>query len=280
MVAAGVYMMIRVSFLLEIPGAETASTVIAWTGGLTAIFAALCATRQNDIKRILDYSTLSQLGYMIMAVGLLAGAAAFFHLFTHAFFKALLFLGAGAVIHACHHEQDIWRMGGLWDRMKWTTVTFAIGTAALIAVPFVTSGWFSKEAILHAAYERNPILFVVAAGTAFLTAFYMTRLFVVAFPGHPRTETAGQAHEAPPVMLGPLVVLAAGALLAGFPLIARPFVDLPAASHGVSVPMIASILALLAGVGIGIVLYRGNQPTRFASACSNTSSSLMRFTRN
>ncbi|MGI8602665.1 MAG: NADH-quinone oxidoreductase subunit L [Verrucomicrobiales bacterium] len=256
MVAAGVYMMLRISFLLVLPGAETATNVIAWVGGLTAIFAALCATQQNDIKRILAYSTVSQLGYMIMAVGLVATQAAFFHLFTHAFFKALLFLGAGAVIYACHHEQDIWKMGGLWRKMRVTALTFAAGTAALVAVPFVTSGWYSKEAILHAAYEKNSALFIIAAFTAFLTAFYMTRLFVVAFLGRARHDGAEHADQVPRVMLVPLIVLAVGSLLAGFGFFAGPFLEMPAAAHGISVPAIASILALLTGVGLGFVVYR------------------------
>jgi NADH-quinone oxidoreductase subunit L len=257
MVAAGVYMMIRVSFLLVLPGAGTAATVIAWVGGLTALFAALCATQQNDIKRILAYSTVSQLGYMIMAVGLLAKDAAFFHLFTHASFKALLFLAAGAVIHACHHEQDIWKMGGLWEKMRLTAITFAAGTAALIALPFLTSGWYSKEAILHAAFERDKLLFVLAAFTAFLTTFYMTRLFIVAFLGRPRGHEAAHAHEAPRVMLAPLVVLAITSIISGFGIFAGAFLDLPEVPHGITVPAICSVLALGAGVGAGIVVYRG-----------------------
>jgi len=257
MVAAGVYMMIRVSFLLTLPDAATAANVIAWTGGLTALFAALCATQQNDIKRILAYSTLSQLGYMIMAVGLLAKEAAFFHLYTHAFFKALLFLGSGAVIYACHHEQDIWKMGGLLKKMPKTAITFFIGTAALIAVPWVTSGWYSKEEILYAAHAHGGGLFLMGAGTAFLTAFYMTRLCVVAFLGQPRDHGAEHAHEVPMVMLAPLVVLAVPSLLGGFHFLARGFLDLPTADHASSIPMIASLIALAAGVAVGWTIYYG-----------------------
>jgi NADH-quinone oxidoreductase subunit L len=259
MVAAGVYMMIRVSFLLVLPEAATAATVIAWTGGLTALFAALCATQQNDIKKILAYSTLSQLGYMIMAVGLLAKEAAFFHLFTHAFFKALLFLGSGAVIYACHHEQDIWKMGGLLKKMPKTAITFFIGTAALIAVPVVTSGWYSKEAILHAAHAHGGALFLVGAFTAFLTAFYMTRLCVVAFLGSPRDHGAEHAHEVPMIMLAPLVILAVPSLVGGFGFFASQFLALPPADHAHAshVPMIASLIALAAGVGLGWLLYNG-----------------------
>jgi len=265
MVAAGVYMMIRVSFLLALPDAATAATVIAWTGGLTALFAALCATQQNDIKKILAYSTLSQLGYMVMAVGLLAKEAAFFHLFTHAFFKALLFLGSGAVIYACHHEQDIWKMGGLLKRMPKTAVTFFIGTAALIAVPFVTSGWYSKETILHAAHAHGGLLFYVGAGTAFLTAFYMTRLCVVAFLGQPRAHGAEHAHEVPRIMLAPLLILAVPSLIGGFSFFAGRFLTLPPEdqAHASHVPMIASLVALASGVALGWLLYAGRRQDPF-----------------
>jgi NADH-quinone oxidoreductase subunit L len=259
MVAAGVYMMIRVSFLLVLPDAATAAHVIAWTGGLTALFAALCATQQNDIKKILAYSTLSQLGYMVMAVGLLAKEAAFFHLFTHAFFKALLFLGSGAIIYACHHEQNIWKMGGLARKLPRTTLTFLIGTAALIAVPFVTSGWYSKETILHAAHAHGGLLFYIGAGTAFLTAFYMTRLCVVAFLGTPRDHGAEHAHEVPKIMLLPLIILAVPSVIGGFSFFAGRFLTLPPADHDHAshVPMIASLIALASGVSLGWLLYRG-----------------------
>lgn len=214
MVAAGVYLMVKVSFLIA--ASVTAGAVVAWIGGITALMAALMATQQNDIKRILAYSTLSQLGYMVMAVGLGDPHASMFHLFTHAFFKALLFLGSGAVIYACHHEQDIWKMGGLKSRMPITFLTFVIGTAALMAVPFVTSGFYSKEAILEAALHKNVLLFIVGAFTAFLTAFYMTRLVLVAFFGKARAHGADHAHEVPLLMLIPLIVLAVPSLIAGF----------------------------------------------------------------
>ena len=189
MVAAGVYMLARVFFLIEI--VPDAQTIIALVGMVTALLAALMATQQDDIKRILAYSTLSQLGYMIMAIGLAAPGAAMFHLFTHAFFKALLFLGAGAIIHALHHEQDIWKMGGLSKHMRLTFGTFAIGTLALTGCPFL-SGFYSKDAILIAAYQKNILVFLVALFVAFLTAFYMTRLVVVAFLGNARTEAAAR----------------------------------------------------------------------------------------
>src|SRR5437588_1035838 len=168
MVAAGVYMLVRVGFLVQ--ASSQALSVIAWIGTLTAVMAALIATQQDDIKRILAYSTLSQLGYMIMAVGLASGEAAMFHLFTYAFFKALLFLGAGSVLVALHHEQDIWKMGGQGRNLFLTFVAFGIGMLALIGCP-PFAGFFSKDAILSLAYNRNPTIFVLALLTAFLTAF-------------------------------------------------------------------------------------------------------------
>src|SRR4051812_21121454 len=187
MVAAGVYMLVRIGFLIQ--ASHEALWVIAWIGTITALLAALIATQQNDIKRILAYSTLSQLGYMIMAVGLASGEAAMFHLFTHAFFKALLFLGAGSVLVALHHEQDIWKMGGQGRNLFLTFVTFGIGMLALIGCP-PFAGFFSKDAILSLAYNRNPSIFLLAVLTAFLTAFYMMRLFVVVFFAKPRSRAA------------------------------------------------------------------------------------------
>ena len=181
MVAAGVYMLVRVAFVIQ--SSQTALLVIAWIGTITAVMAALIATQQNDIKRILAYSTLSQLGYMVMAVGLASNDAAMFHLFTHAFFKALLFLAAGSVIVMLHHEQDIWKMGGLSRRLPITFVTFAVGALALIGCP-PFSGFFSKDAILALAYERNTPIFAVALFTAFLTAFYVIRMLVIVFFGN------------------------------------------------------------------------------------------------
>src|SRR5437870_2750619 len=173
MVAAGVYLLVRVAFLIQ--ASQTALLVIAWTGTITALLGALMATEQSDIKRILAYSTISQLGYMVMAVGLTSNEAAMFHLFTHAFFKALLFLAAGSIIVALHHEQDIWKMGGLRRNLRITFVTFLVGALTLMGAP-PFSGFFSKDAILALAYERNIWIFVFALGTAFLTAFYSTRL--------------------------------------------------------------------------------------------------------
>jgi NADH-quinone oxidoreductase subunit L len=212
MVAAGVYMLCRIIFLLD----ATALEVIAYIGGFTALLAALIAVQQNDIKRILAYSTLSQLGYMVMAVGLAGPTPAMFHLTTHAFFKALLFLGAGSVIHALHEEQDIWKMGGLKKKMPVTFWTFIIGTLALSGMP-PFSGFYSKDSILaQALHQNNYILFAVGVFVAALTTFYMFRLFFVAFLGEARTEKAKHAHESPAVMSLPLVVLAVFALVGGF----------------------------------------------------------------
>jgi NADH-quinone oxidoreductase subunit L len=211
MVAAGVYMLCRVLFLLN----ADALHVIAYIGGFTALLAALIAVQQNDIKRILAYSTLSQLGYMVMSVGLAGPTPAMFHLTTHAFFKALLFLGAGSVIHALHDEQDIWKMGDLRKKMPVTFLTFLIGTLALSGVP-PFSGFYSKDSILGQALEQhNYLLFALGAGVAGLTTFYMFRLFYVAFLGKPKTHAAEHAHESPAVMAWPLRVLALFAFIGG-----------------------------------------------------------------
>src|ERR1022692_2900941 len=211
MVAAGVYMLCRVLFLLN----ADALHVIAYIGGFTALLAALIAVQQNDIKRILAYSTLSPLGYMVMSVGLAGPTPAMFHLTTHAFFKALLFLGAGSVIHALHDEQDIWKMGDLRKKMPVTFLTFLIGTLALSGVP-PFSGFYSKDSILGQALEQhNYLLFALGAGVAGLTTFYMFRLFYVAFLGKPKTHAAEHAHESPAVMAWPLHVLALFAFIGG-----------------------------------------------------------------
>src|SRR5256714_5025902 len=256
MVAAGVYMLVRVGFLIQ--ASAEALWVISWIGTITALLAALIATQQNDIKRILAYSTLSQLGYMIMAVGLASGQAAMFHLFTHAFFKALLFLGAGSIIVMLHHEQNIWKMGGLAGRLGITFLTFLVGTFALIGLP-PFSGFFSKDAILALAYEKNAAIFWLALSTAFLTAFYMLRLVVVVFFGKPRSDRARMGLEAPWVMIGPLILLAIPAFASGFSFVARMFVQLPAEQEtGWLVPGLA-LGAALTGAILAIVLYRNRQ---------------------
>src|SRR5438067_1175761 len=253
MVAAGVYMLVRVGFLFE--ASPLALWVISWIGTITAVMAALIATQQNDIKRILAYSTLSQLGYMIMAVGLASGQAAMFHLFTHAFFKALLFLCAGSIIVMLHHEQNIWKMGGLAGRLGITFLTFLVGTFALIGLwPF--SGFFSKDAILALAYEKDRAIFWLALSTAFLTAFYMLRLVVVVFFGKPRSDRARAGLEAPWVMIGPLILLAIPAFGAGFSFVARMFVQLPSEKEtGWLVPALA-LGAALSGAILAIFVYR------------------------
>ncbi len=271
MVAAGVYMLARVSFLIEL--SPDGQTVIATVGIVTAVLAALIATQQDDIKRILAYSTLSQLGYMICAVGLAAPGAAMFHLFTHAFFKALLFLGAGAIIHAMHHEQDIWKMGGLGGKMKLTSLTFAAGYLALIGFPGL-SGFFSKDVILLAAWQHNKLIFLAALFTAFLTAFYMTRLFVVTFLGRTKSEAADHAHDGPIRMTGPLVILAIMSVIAGYSGIAHHALG-ETLSHAVEtiegagghiLVMVLATGAFLLGAAGAFVLYSGKskEPVPFA----------------
>ena len=212
MVAAGVYMLCRTLFLYN----ADALHVIAYIGGFTALLAALMAVQQNDIKRIIAYSTLSQLGYMVMAVGLSGPTTAMFHLTTHAFFKALLFLSAGSVIIGMHHEQDIWQMGNLRKKMPLTFATFFIGALALCGVP-PFSGFYSKDAILALALEeKNYLLFGVAVFVAALTTFYTFRLFFVVFFGQEKSKQASHAHESPLVITLPLVALAVLSVVGGF----------------------------------------------------------------
>jgi len=219
MVTAGVFMVARLSPLFEL--APNAQAFVMLIGGTTAMFAATIGLVQNDIKRIIAYSTCSQLGYMFVAMGAGAYSVGMFHLFTHAFFKALLFLGSGSVIYAMHHEQDIRNMGGLKDKIPFTYITMVIGTLALTGFP-LTAGYFSKDAIIESAFvANNPFAFygflmtVVAAG---LTSFYSWRLIFKTFHGRPHDQKHYEAaHEAPLWMLVPLGVLAAGSLLAGFP---------------------------------------------------------------
>ncbi|MGA9266357.1 MAG: NADH-quinone oxidoreductase subunit L [Rhodomicrobium sp.] len=218
MVTAGVFMVARMSPLFEL--SPVALTVVTVIGAITAFFAATVGVAQNDIKRVVAYSTCSQLGYMFVALGLGAYAAGIFHLFTHAFFKALLFLGSGSVIHALHGEQDLRKMGGLRGAIPFTFAMMVIGTLSLTGFPF-TAGFFSKDAIIEVAWAstapaaRYAYWLIVIA--AFLTSFYSWRLIFMAFFGRPKDEHAFEhAHESPPVMTGPLLVLAIGALGAGF----------------------------------------------------------------
>src|SRR5256714_2935746 len=218
MVTAGVYMVARLSPLFEY--APTALAVVGVIGGTTAVFAASVGMAQNDIKRVIAYSTCSQLGYMFFAAGVSAYAAAIFHLFTHAFFKALLFLGAGSVIHAMSAEQDMRRMGGLWRRIRITYALMWIGSLSLAGIPFF-AGYCSKDTILAASWASGTAVgrysFCLGIFTAFLTAFYSWRLLIMTFHGKPRAdaETLHHVHESPWVMLVPLIVLAVGAVVAG-----------------------------------------------------------------
>jgi NADH-quinone oxidoreductase subunit L len=216
MVTAGVYMVARLSHLYV--KAPTALAVVAVIGTATAVMGATIALVQTDIKRVLAYSTVSQLGYMFLAAGVGAFGVAVFHLFTHAFFKALLFLGSGSVIHALSGEQDMRKMGGLKDRIPWTFWTFVIGTAAIAGVPPL-AGYFSKDEILANALGGGwPLLFWIGLATALLTAFYMSRLLFLTFFGHFRGdhEAEHHIHESPWTMLGPLAVLAVGSAVTGF----------------------------------------------------------------
>lgn len=239
MVAAGVFLVARVYPLMDMRQAGVSEpiplTAVIWVGAITAIFGALVAVAQTDIKRILAYSTVSQLGYMMMGLGIGGVGVGMFHLLTHAFFKALLFLGSGSIIHGCHEEQDIRRMGGLKKYMPVTFVTYAIGMMALAGVPLVFCGFWSKDEILHVAwfYQPSKIPFFLGLGGAFLTAFYMTRqmcfVFAGKYRGHPQEEAATghhaahgnppshvgshEPHESPAVMTRPLQILAACTVL-------------------------------------------------------------------
>ena len=213
MVTAGVYMIARSAVLYEI--AHTGQ-VVAWIGVLTAFFAATIALTQNDIKRILAYSTVSQLGYMFVGVGVGAYASGIFHLVTHAFFKGLMFLTAGSVMHAMANELDMRKMGGLKSKMPITHWTFLVGALAIAGFPFL-SGFWSKDEILHSAWGSSPIIYGIGLVTAFLTAFYMFRLIFVTFYGESRvdSEVASHLHESPPVMWVPLAILAIPSALIG-----------------------------------------------------------------
>jgi len=217
MVAAGVYLLIRIDFLFT----EQALALIAFLGAAMGLYAGFCALVQRDIKKILAYSTLSQLGYMAAAFGLGAPGLALFHLTTHAFFKALMFLGSGSVIHACHHEQDIFRYGGLRKKMPVTAWTFLIGVLAISGVNFL-SGYYSKDAILLWAYNFNLPIFTILYAGALLTAAYMFRLYFIAFEGEARSEHSQSAKENSLYMTLPLVLLAIFSVLGGY-LILYPF---------------------------------------------------------
>jgi NADH-quinone oxidoreductase subunit L len=268
MVAAGVFLVARVYPLMSVTvsgeGVSGALVVVTWVGAITALFAALIAVAQTDIKRILAYSTVSQLGFMMLGLGVGGVAVGMFHLITHAFFKALLFLGAGSVIHGCHEEQDIRRMGGLYRHMPLTFATYGAGMLALAGVPLF-AGFWSKDEILHAAHgwPVSHVPFYLGLAGALLTAFYMTRQVCYVFLGSYRGK--GRPHESQPILTVPLVVLACFAVLLGF--IGTPFwpgfqawlgaEHGPVQWVGTLGLMLLSTLIVAAGIGLGWRLYGG-----------------------
>ena len=211
MVAAGIFLLVRIDFLFT----DQALSLFALLGSGMGLYAGFCALVQRDIKKILAYSTLSQLGYMTAAFGLGMPGIAMFHLMTHAFFKALMFLGSGSVIHACHHQQDIFNFGGLRKKMPITALTFLVGVLAISGVNFL-SGYFSKDAILLGAYNSNMPVFVILYSGAILTALYMFRLYFITFEGEPRSKYAKQAHESSSLMTAPLVILGLLSIFGGY----------------------------------------------------------------
>jgi NADH-quinone oxidoreductase subunit L len=256
MVTAGVYMVARLAALYSL--SPTAMTVVAVVGTATAVLGATIALVQTDIKKVLAYSTVSQLGYMFLACGVGAFGVGVFHLFTHAFFKALLFLGSGSVIHALGGEQDMRKMGGLWRRIPWTFGTFAVGTLAISGIPPL-SGFKSKDEILAGAYSAGwKTLFAIGLVVALLTAFYMTRAVILTFLGSYRgdAETGSHIHESPWIMLGPLVILAIGSAAGGFidiPHFVEPALRLGEGAHHAPPGQWLAILATAIAV-TGIVL--------------------------
>jgi len=289
MVTAGVFMVARLSPIFEY--SETALMVVTLVGASTAIFAATVGCVQNDIKRVIAYSTCSQLGYMFFACGVSAYSAGIFHLMTHGFFKALLFLGAGSVIHAMSDEQDMRKMGGIWKMIPVTYALMWIGSLALAGVPFF-AGFYSKDIILEAAYAASTGIgyyaFWLGITAAFLTAFYSWRLLFMTFHGAPRADekTMAHVHESPKVMILPLFVLAAGAVFAGY-LGYESFVghkaaefwgnsilildNHPALANALQVPLwvkLAPIVVGVLGIGLAYVLYimRTDLPGKLADA--------------
>jgi NADH-quinone oxidoreductase subunit L len=269
MVAAGVFLVARVYPLFSlgaINGVTSSLTVVVWIGVTTALMAALIAIAQADIKRILAYSTVSQLGLMMVSLGVGGVAAGIMHLLAHGFFKALLFLGSGSVIHGCHGEQDIQKMGGLRRFMPVTFVTYAIGMMALSGVPFLFSGGWTKEEILHATahWPMSPVPYYLILAGVVLTALYMTRQIIYVFLGNSRTA-AEHAHESPRVMTMPLTVLALGAILLSVLLTpAWPWLHGYLTGEPVHFeigrliqPMLfVSLVLVSAGIGVGLWIYR------------------------
>jgi NADH-quinone oxidoreductase subunit L len=292
MVAAGIFMLCRIEPLMP----TQALNIIMWTGAATALYAALCAITQRDIKKVLAYSTLSQLGYMVAAFGLgsiavpnaasslrvfsgssepdlahstlmaVGVGAAMFHLTTHAFFKALMFLGSGSVIHGCHHEQDIFKMGGLAKKMPLTFFTFTIGVLAIIGMPGL-AGFFSKDAILHLALEKSHAVFGVLALTAVLTSFYMVRMWKLVFLGTPRSDDASHAHEGGLTLTAPLVLLAVLSVAGGYTVIYGGKFDgvlkLVPHAEGHTI-LIVSLAVMVVGAGSALWLYKSSSTDSLA----------------
>lgn len=279
MVAAGIYMLCRIEVLMV----AEALNIIMWIGTVTALYAALCAIVQSDIKKVLAYSTLSQLGYMVAAFGLgslavehgehrlliAAGVgAAMFHLTTHAFFKALMFLGSGSVIHGCHHEQDIFKMGGLRKKMPITFITFTLGVLAIIGFPGL-AGFFSKDAILYLAMENSTPVFAILCLTAVLTAFYMIRMWKIVFFGEARSDSAAHAHESGWSMTIPLLVLAVLSIFGGtwffnlgfYPKLAGSIAELVPHAHGAdhTTILLVSLAVMLLGGGAAWLFYKSER---------------------
>ncbi|HSB41430.1 MAG TPA: NADH-quinone oxidoreductase subunit L [Methylomirabilota bacterium] len=279
MVTAGVYMVARCHKLFEM--APLSLEIVAWVGGLTAVFAATIGLVQTDIKRVLAYSTISQLGYMFVGVGVGAYAAGVFHLVTHALFKALLFLGAGSVIHGLGGEQDLRKMGGLAPRMMTTTVTFLVGAFGLAGVPPL-AGFFSKDEILTSVFHGHRyLLWTLLMAGAFMTAFYTFRLVFLAFFGAPRMskEVAHHIHESPATMTVPLVILALGTVVAGlavgipssngtaFARFLAPVLPYGEDEHGAGIAftlLLLSAVVAIAGVALAWYAY-GRAPVRAAA---------------
>jgi len=262
MVAAGVYLLVRSYPLLQL--APVTLDVIAAIGAITLLFSATMGLAQFDIKRVLAYSTISQLGYMFMAVGVGGFAAAMFHLTTHAFFKALLFLAAGSVIHALHDEQDMRKMGGIGSRIPRTTYTFLVGALALSGI-FPFAGFWSKDTILGVTFGSNVLWWLFGLATTFITAFYTFRLFFMTFAGESRVarETSRRIHESPPTMMVPLYILAFFSIVAGFiqiPGLVNAFDAFLAptlaqyAPQGAAAPAQESFLGFLGGAVLALVV--------------------------
>jgi NADH-quinone oxidoreductase subunit L len=267
MVVAGVYLVARL-FPVYAYSDPAVLQVVLYVGALSALLAAIIACTQTDIKRVLAYSTMSQIGYMMFALGAMGYTASMFHLFTHAFFKALLFLCAGVIIHRVH-SNEMKDMGGLRKLLPLTHGCFLIACLAIAGIP-PFSGFFSKEEILLAAFHANKFVYAVGLFTSGLTAFYMFRLYFSVFWGRQAQDVAGHHVEAPPTMKIPLVILAAGAIFAGFVPFSRwvTYDGMPAASHGIGVFAIAPVVLALLGILLAGYLYRkeSDRPEKAASA--------------